>query len=108
MNRLLKKIDETGTTDRKPGSGKKRTVRTAENVNSVEALILRQEYAPGTQIFVQNIFNIFFLIGASDIERDWNSKNCRTQNHLRLPEIAVLQEEEGAGSNTSCTCQAAA
>jgi len=52
---LLKKIDETGTTDRKPGSGKQRTVRTAENVNSVEELILSQENAPGTHRSVRQI-----------------------------------------------------
>jgi len=36
--KLLKKIDETGTVERKPGSGKKRTTRTVENVELVERL----------------------------------------------------------------------
>jgi hypothetical protein len=52
---LLKKIDETGTTHRKPGSGKKRTARTAENVSSVEELILSQENEPGTHRTVRQI-----------------------------------------------------
>src|SRR6218665_669594 len=43
--KLLKKIDETGTVERKPGSGKTRTV---ENVELVERLVLSQENAPGT------------------------------------------------------------
>src|SRR6218665_3700678 len=46
--KLLKKIDETGTVERKPSSGKKRTTRTVENVELVERLALSQEYAPGT------------------------------------------------------------
>ena len=47
--KLLKKIDETGTVERKPGSGKKRTTRTVENVELVERLVaLSQENAPGT------------------------------------------------------------
>src|SRR6218665_2634055 len=46
--KLLKKIDETDTVDRKPGSGKKRTTRTVENVELVERLALSQENAPGT------------------------------------------------------------
>jgi len=33
--KLLKKIDETGTVERKPSSGKKRTTRTVENVELV-------------------------------------------------------------------------
>jgi len=48
VNKLLKKIDETGTVERKPGSGKKRTTRTVENVELVGRLALSQENAPGT------------------------------------------------------------
>src|SRR6218665_325256 len=48
VTKLLKKIDETDTVDRKPGSGKKRTTRTVENIELVEGLALGQENAPGT------------------------------------------------------------
>ena len=49
MIKLLKKIDEMGTVERKPaGSGKKRTTRTVENVELVERLALSQGNAPGT------------------------------------------------------------
>src|SRR6218665_1201504 len=53
--KLLKKIDETGTVERKPGSGKKRTTRTVENVELVERLELKQENAPGTHRTVRQI-----------------------------------------------------
>src|SRR6218665_2398214 len=53
--KLLKKIDETGTVERKPGSGKKRTTRTVENVELVERLALNQENAPGTHRTVRQI-----------------------------------------------------
>src|SRR6218665_875376 len=46
--KLLKKIDETGTVEREPGSGQKRTTRTVENIELVERLALGQENAPGT------------------------------------------------------------
>ena len=46
--KLLKKIDETCTVERKPGSDKKRTTRTVENVELVERLALSQENSPGT------------------------------------------------------------
>ena len=49
MIKLLKKIDETATVERKLGSVKKRTRRTVENVELVEKLALSQENAPGTQ-----------------------------------------------------------
>jgi len=43
--KLLKKIDETGTVERKPGSSKKRMTCTVE---LVERLVLSHENAPGT------------------------------------------------------------
>jgi hypothetical protein len=55
LDKLLKKIDQTGTVDRRPGSGKKRTARTVENVESVEELALSQENAPGTHRTVRQI-----------------------------------------------------
>ena len=52
MIQLLKKIDEAGTVERKPGSGKKRTV---ENVELVERLAISQENAQGTHRTVRSI-----------------------------------------------------
>ena len=48
LNKLLKKIDQTGTVDRKPGSGKTHKTHTAQNVDGVDELVLSQENAPGT------------------------------------------------------------
>src|SRR6218665_246488 len=48
LNDLIKKIDETGDTNRKQGSGRPRSVRTADNVAKVEELISSQEGQPGT------------------------------------------------------------
>jgi transposase len=55
LNRILKQINETGSADRK-----KRTVahprsRTAENVESVEQLVLSQESNPGTHRTLREI-----------------------------------------------------
>ena len=41
--------------DRKPGSGKKRTIRIGQNVDSVEELVLNQESALGTHKTVHQI-----------------------------------------------------
>ena len=55
LDKLLKKIDETDTVDRKPDSGQKRTTRTVENIALVEGLALSQENAPGTHRTVRQI-----------------------------------------------------
>jgi hypothetical protein len=55
VSKLLKKIDQTGTVDRKSGSGKKRTSRTTEHVDAVEELVQSQENAPGTHRTVRQI-----------------------------------------------------
>lgn len=45
---MLKKIRSTGTVDRQQGSGRPRSVRTDENVEQVENLVLSQEDKPRT------------------------------------------------------------
>ena len=55
LSKLLNKIDQTGTVDRKPSSGKKRSTRTGENVELVEGLALSQENKPGTHRSVRQI-----------------------------------------------------
>jgi len=45
---LLKKFRETGTVERKVGSGKRLSARTTQNINAVEDLIVSQEDKPRT------------------------------------------------------------
>ena len=46
LDTLLKKLRQTGTTDRKKGSGRLKSTSTEENVSAVEQLILSQENEP--------------------------------------------------------------
>ena len=48
LDKLLKKIDETGTVERTKGSGRPVSARIQENIEMVEELILSQEENPGT------------------------------------------------------------
>ena len=48
LKQLLTKTDQTGSVDHKPGSSKKHTTWIAQNVDSVEELVLSQESAPRT------------------------------------------------------------
>jgi len=52
---LLTKTDQTGSVDCKPSSGKKHTIRIAQNVYSVEELVLSQESALGTHKTIRQI-----------------------------------------------------
>jgi len=48
LSRLKKKIDETGSLNRKVGSGRPRMVRTANSIAVVGEMICSQEDKPGT------------------------------------------------------------
>ena len=55
MSKLIEKIDETGNTERKSGSGRKRSVSTVNNIEAVEELILSQDDAPGSHLSLREI-----------------------------------------------------
>ena len=56
LENLLKKLRETGTTDRKKGSGRPRSACTEDhNVSSVEELVLSQEGQPQTHRSIRQI-----------------------------------------------------
>ena len=48
VNDFLKRLKETGSTTRKSGSGRPRTVRTVAKISAVNDLVLSQEDAPQT------------------------------------------------------------
>ena len=48
LYRLISQIDQTGSAERKKGSGRPRTARNPENIHSVEELVQSQEDAPCT------------------------------------------------------------
>jgi len=47
INRLFQKLRETGTVDRRVGSGRPRSARMEENIDLVHDLIVSQEDKPG-------------------------------------------------------------
>ena len=55
LNKLIKGIAVTGSSDRKPGSERLRSARTDENIAAVEVLILSQDSQPGTHSSVREI-----------------------------------------------------
>jgi len=55
VNKLLKKLRDTGTVDRRPGSSRPRSARTEENVETLSDLVLSQEDEPRTHRTVREI-----------------------------------------------------
>ena len=55
VNKLLKKLRNTGTVNRRPGSGRLRSARTEENVETVHDLVLSQEDKPQSHRTVSEI-----------------------------------------------------
>ena len=55
VHRLINKVKQTGTTERKTGSGRLRTATTEENKHHVEEMIAFQEECPGTHKFQRQI-----------------------------------------------------
>jgi hypothetical protein len=55
LDRLIVKIDATGSADRKHGSGKRRSSRTEANIDAVNELVLSQDDAPGTHRTIRQI-----------------------------------------------------
>jgi len=45
LNYLLKKLRDTGTTDRQSGSGRRQSARTVENIDTVNDLVLNHKGA---------------------------------------------------------------
>ena len=58
LGKLLKKLRETGTAERRKGSGRPKSARTEENVSAVEELALSQESQPQTHRSVRQISRV--------------------------------------------------
>jgi len=78
LENLLKKLRETGTTDRKKGSGKPRSARTEDNVSSVEEQVLSREGQPQTHRSIRQISREIGVLKSSvlRIVRDDLSLKC--------------------------------
>jgi len=55
VKKLLKKLRDTGTVDRRPSSDRTRSVCTEENIQTVTDLILSQEDKPHTSVHIHDI-----------------------------------------------------
>jgi len=89
LSRLIKKIDSTGTAERKVGSGRKRTARNETNVEAVEDLVLSQEEKPRTHKSIRQISAATGIKKSSVhniIQKDLNLKCFKKKRAQQLTE----------------------
>ena len=101
LDKLLKKIQQTGMVQRKKGSGRPKTARTAQNVSAVEVekLALSQESQPNTHRSVREIVRETGI---------WRSSVFRIiHNDLRLKCLKKLRAQELTESNRANRLQRA-
>ena len=55
VNNIISKVDQYGTAERRPGSGRPRSARTAKNIQETEELVLSQEDNPGSHLSQREI-----------------------------------------------------
>jgi len=55
VSKLFKTLRDTGTVDRRPGSGRQRSARTEENVETVNDLVLSQDDKPQSHSTIREI-----------------------------------------------------
>ena len=97
LDYLLKKIDSGESIERKPGSGRPRTVRTDENINVIDELSSSQEKTPNTHLSQREISN-FTEINRSSVQRaiakDLKKKAFR---RVKTPQLNANQRQRRAG-----------
>ena len=72
INKLLKKLRDRGTVDRRPGSGRPRSDRTEENIETVNDLVLSQDdKSLQIQTFYQNLVLIGWLLTNTAVRGDY-------------------------------------
>ena len=83
VGNLIKKIKETGNTERKPGSGRPRTAVTNANKNYVEEFIVSQEDRPGTHKSQRQIAKDL-NVSRSSVRRMTKILNLKSYKRIRV------------------------
>ena len=84
VKRLLKRFKDSGTMNRKVGSGQPRSVTTEENTNLIKELICSQEEAPHTHLAPREIAKQTG-IGHSSIRRMIKRRNFCQLKRVKTP-----------------------
>jgi hypothetical protein len=94
VNDFIKHLKQTGLIDRKAGSGRPKTARTAANIDAVNDLVLSQEDKPQTHRTVRQIAR------ETRIPRSSVARIIHTDLHLKCVKKRRAQELTDANCNT--------
>ena len=83
LNRWIKRIKETGSIGRKPGSGRPRTASTEDNKARVEDLIASQEDQPGSHQSQRQIAHNL-NVSRSSVQRIAKELNLKAYKRIRI------------------------
>ena len=86
VHNLIKKIKETGSTERRKGSGKPFTATIEENASIFEELVCSQEDEPGTHNSIRQIAPRI-SISKSSVHRLVKKKNLHCYKRLKTPQM---------------------
>ena len=84
VDNLIKKINETGSIERRKGSGRPVTATTEENASIFEELVCSQEDEPGTRNSIKQIASRI-SISKSSVHRLVKKKNLHCYKRLKTP-----------------------
>ena len=86
VHNLIKKIKETGSTERRKGSGRPVTATTEENASIFEELVCSQEDEPGTHNSIRQI-TPQISISKSSVHCLVKKKNLHCYKRLKTPQM---------------------
>lgn len=86
VNRAIKRLVETGSNSRRPGSGRPVTATHNENLQEVEHLTLSQENRPGTHLSQRKIAQRL-RVSRSSVQRMHKRLDIRCYKRLQTPAI---------------------
>ena len=86
VHNLIKKIKETGSTERRKGSGQPVTATTEENASIFEELVCSQEDEPDTRNSIRQIASRI-SISKSSVHRLVKKKNLHCYKRLKTPQM---------------------
>lgn len=99
VNRIIKKLEATGSTERKPGSGRPVTACTAENLEYVEENICSQEDNPGTHRSQRQIASDL------DVSRSSVRKMTKTLNLKSYKRVRVSRRDKTVQQKRKTRCK---
>lgn len=94
LNDFLKKLKETGSRHRRPGSGRPKSTRTEQNTEAVAALLLSQPGHPGTSLSERETAKTVGISRSSVQRIAKNDLNLRVYKRVTVQELSDVTKRK--------------